>query len=289
MFKIILEKILPLYILIFVGFLFGKRKKYDLSYVSDIVLYFFSPILVFVSFYKLEINFPVFNLILANISYIFLSLFLLSYFFKKIYKEKYKAIALSLTFSNVAYLGLPLVYFLYGEKGFNIAIINFIVISILHFSLGLYFLTGRVKDVFKLPFIFAVVLAMLFKKLKIVISASFMNLLELTGKSSLPLMLTTLGTRLSQVKFEDIKYAFILSIFKVFFSFILLLFISKIFSLPGIIKNIFILQNILPSAILNYVFCEKYNQSPSLVSSIVFFSTLLSFFYIPIILILLKI
>ncbi len=289
MFKIILEKILPLYILIFVGFLFGKRKKYDLSYVSDIVLYFFSPILVFVSFYKLEINFPVFNLILANISYIFLSLFLLSYFFKKIYKEKYKAIALSLTFSNVAYLGLPLVYFLYGEKGFNIAIINFIVISILHFSLGLYFLTGKVKEVFKLPFIFAVVLAVLFRKLKIIIPIPFMNLLELTGKSSLPLMLTTLGTRLSQVKFEDIKYAFILSIFKVFFSFILLLFISKIFSLPGIIKNIFILQNILPSAILNYVFCEKYNQSPSLVSSIVFFSTLLSFFYIPIILILLKI
>ena len=168
MFQIILEKILPLYILIFSGYIFGKRRKYDLSYISDVVFYLLAPILVFISVYKLSLNSNlILKLVFVNTFYVLSSLAILSFIFYKADKRNYKAISLSLTFSNVAYLGLPLIFFLYGDKGLEIAVINFLVISFLHFSLGIYYLSGNFKELISIPFLYTFILAIIFKKLKI--------------------------------------------------------------------------------------------------------------------------
>ena len=289
MFQIILEKILPLYILIFSGYIFGKKKKYDLSYVSDIVFYLLAPILVFISVYKLNLNSNlILKLFFANTFYALSSLTILSLIFYKIDKSNYKAISLSLTFSNVAYLGLPLIFFLYGDKGLEIAVINFLVISFLHFSLGIYYLSGNFKELISIPFLYTFILAIIFKKLKISLSSSLINFMELTGKSSLPLMLISLGTRLASISFEDVFKGIIYASLKFIVNFSLLILSAKIFSLKGLEFYVFVLQNILPSAILNYVFCEKYNKNPNIVSSIILFSTLLSLIYLPLVIIFLN-
>jgi len=289
LFQIILEKILPLYILIFSGYIFGKKKKYDLSYVSDIVFYLLAPILVFISVYKLNLNSNlILKLFFANTFYVLSSLTILSLIFYKIDKSNYKAISLSLTFSNVAYLGLPLIFFLYGDKGLEIAVINFLVISFLHFSLGIYYLSGNFKELISIPFLYTFILAIIFKKLKISLSSSLINFMELTGKSSLPLMLISLGTRLASISFEDVFKGIIYASLKFIVNFSLLILSAKIFSLKGLEFYVFVLQNILPSAILNYVFCEKYNKNPNIVSSIILFSTLLSLIYLPLVIIFLN-
>lgn len=289
MFQIILEKILPLYTLIFSGYIFGKKKKYDLSYVSDIVFYLLAPILVFISVYKLNLNSNlILKLFFANTFYALSSLTILSLIFYKIDKSNYKAISLSLTFSNVAYLGLPLIFFLYGDKGLEIAVINFLVISFLHFSLGIYYLSGNFKELISIPFLYTFILAIIFKKLKISLSSSLINFMELTGKSSLPLMLISLGTRLASISFEDVFKGIIYASLKFIVNFSLLILSAKIFSLKGLEFYVFVLQNILPSAILNYVFCEKYNKNPNIVSSIILFSTLLSLIYLPLVIIFLN-
>jgi len=289
LFQIILEKILPLYILIFSGYIFGKRRKYDLSYISDVVFYLLAPILVFISVYKLSLNSNlILKLVFANTFYVLSSLAILSFIFYKADKRNYKAISLSLTFSNVAYLGLPLIFFLYGDKGLEIAVINFLVISFLHFSLGIYYLSGNFKELISIPFLYTFILAIIFKKLKISLSSSLINFMELTGKSSLPLMLVSLGTRLASISFEDIFKGLIYTLLKFIINFFLLILSAKLFSLKGLEFYVFVLQNILPSAILNYVFCEKYNKNPNLVSSIILFSTVFSLIYIPLVIILLR-
>jgi len=289
LFQIILEKILPLYFLIFSGYIFGKRKKYDLSYISDVVFYLFAPILVFISVYKLSLNFKlILKLFFANTFYVVSSLAILSLIFYKIDRKNYKAISLSLTFSNVAYLGLPLIFFLYGDKGLEIAVINFLVISFLHFSLGICYLSGNFKELISIPFLYTFILAVILKKLKIPLSKSLINFMELTGKSSLPLMLVSLGTRLASISSEDIFKGIIYTFLKFITNFLVLILSAKTFSLKGLEFYIFILQNILPSAILNYVFCEKYSKNPNLVSSIILFSTLFSLIYIPLVIFLLK-
>ena len=289
MFQIILEKILPLYILIFSGYIFGKKRIYDLSYISDVVFYLLAPILVFISVYKLNLNSNlILKLFFANTFYALSSLTILSLIFYKIDKSNYKAISLSLTFSNVAYLGLPLIFFLYGDKGLEIAVINFLVISFLHFSLGIYYLSGNFKELISIPFLYTFILAIIFKKLKISLSSSLINFMELTGKSSLPLMLISLGTRLASISFEDVFKGIIYASLKFIVNFSLLILSAKIFSLKGLEFYVFVLQNILPSAILNYVFCEKYNKNPNIVSSIILFSTLLSLIYLPLVIIFLN-
>ena len=289
MFQIILEKILPLYFLIFSGYIFGKRKKYELFYISDIVFYLLAPILVFISVYKLSLTSNlILKLFFANTFYIVSSLIILSLIFYKIDKKNYKAISLSLTFSNVAYLGLPLIFFLYGDKGLEIGVINFLVISFLHFSLGIYYLSGNFKELISIPFLYTFVLAIVFKKLKISLSNSLINFMELTGKSSLPLMLVSLGTRLASISFKDVFKGLIYTLIKLTINFPILILCAKIFSLKGFQNYVFVLQNILPSAILNYVFCEKYNKNPNLVSSIILFSTVFSLVYIPLVVILIR-
>ena len=112
--------------------------------------------------------------------------------------------------------------------------------------------------------------------------------MELTGKSSLPLMLVSLGTRLASISFKDVFKGLIYTLIKLTINFPILILCAKIFSLKGFENYVFVLQNILPSAILNYVFCEKYNKNPNLVSSIILFSTVFSLVYIPLVVILIR-
>ncbi|HIC87211.1 MAG TPA: hypothetical protein EYP03_03115, partial [Aquificae bacterium] len=144
------------------------------------------------------------------------------------------------------------------------------------------------KELISIPFLYTFILAIIFKKLKISLSSSLINFMELTGKSSLPLMLISLGTRLASISFEDVFKGIIYASLKFIVNFSLLILSAKIFSLKGLEFYVFVLQNILPSAILNYVFCEKYNKNPNIVSSIILFSTLLSLIYLPLVIIFLN-
>ena len=68
------------------------------------------------------------------------------------------------------------------------------------------------------------------------------------------------------------------------YGFIISSVICSFFNIDSLLIKVFIIQYSMPSAVFNFILADKYNKNPDRVASIVFVSTLLSLFTIPVIL-----
>jgi predicted permease len=277
---ILLNVILPLYLIIFSGFLIGKLKP-DLKTdtISFIVLYLFAPILIFSSFRKVNISLDDFSCISFTVLGVFVGVFLLSLLVEIfILKKKNEAFELSSTVMNAGYLGIPLIYLMFGEEGIPFAVTYMVVMAVLHFTLGIVVLQrGNLKkgllSVLKIPLIYAVVLAFFTKEISI--PEGIEKILKLTGDATLPLMLVSIGISLSRIKPSEIELSIVGTVVRFAGGTLTALLFASILNCPPLLKKILVIQSSLPSAIFNYILCERFNRSPEIAASIIFASTLL--------------
>jgi len=278
--ELLVNVILPLYLLIGAGYLFGKlRPSLETGTISFIVLYLFAPALIFSSFKKVNLTFESFSQIAFTALFVFAFSYLLAVAAEKAFlKEKNPAFELSATVMNAGYLGIPLIYLMFGEEALAYAITFMVVMAIYHFTLGILILKGRefregIKAVLKIPLIYAALLAFFLKGVPL--PSGIEKILNLTGDATMPLMLVSIGISLSKISVEEFREAFIATLVRFFGGTVGALIAVSLLGAPLLLKKVLIVQSSLPSAILNYVLCEEFKASPKLAASVIFISTLL--------------
>jgi hypothetical protein len=104
------------------------------------------------------------------------------------------------------------------------------------------------------------------------------------GQIAIPLMLFSLGARLTEIEIKDWQIALAGTLVCPLGGILIALLILPLFSLPAEQVPILLLFSILPPAVLNYIVAEQFDQQPQLVASIVLIGNLSSLVTIPVIL-----
>ena len=120
------------------------------------------------------------------------------------------------------------------------------------------------------------------------IVVSHANSIELIGQMAIPLCLITLGVSLATLKLRNFYISFYIVIYRTIICLAVSIGVALYFDFPDVPTAILILQLTTPVAVTSYLLSEKYKRNPSEVASLVVLSTVLSIFYIPIILSFLK-
>ena len=99
------------------------------------------------------------------------------------------------------------------------------------------------------------------------------------------LILMSLGIALTKLKVFSFKKSFISSLARVFIGPLIGLYIIYYFNLSGFAAGVLLIQCSMPSAILNFLVGSLYSPKKTVddVASMIFVSTVLSFFTIPIV------
>ncbi len=277
--ELLLNVILPVYLLIGLGFLSGKIwKDLETKTISTIVLYFFAPALIFSSFRELSLNLSNISCISLTALGVFFAVYGLSVLTELLlFRDRNPAFELSSTVMNAGYMGIPLILLMFGEKVLPVAITYMVVMAVYHFTLGIVVLKGSVREgivsAFKIPLIYALLLSFFLKGVEL--PPGIEKMVKLTGDATLPLMLFSIGISLSKITFSDIEISLLGSAVRFFGGTVSALFFSKLLGCSPFLQKVLIVQSSLPSAILNYVLCEKFEVSPQTAASIIFVSTLL--------------
>jgi len=187
---------------------------------------------------------------------------------------------------NTGYLGWPIALFAFGIAGLSRAVIFDAVASVFLFSLGIYVVHRRneLKEIFKIPLIYALILGFLFNFFKIPVPKMAFSALEMIGMITIPAALLVLGYKLTEIKLKSAKIAFLASLFKIGIGFLVAFLIVALFSITGITRDIILLEASMPSAVFTMILCQKYKRDAALVASTVLISTIISIFTIPLIL-----
>ena len=102
------------------------------------------------------------------------------------------------TVPNTGNMGLPLAMFALGERGFAFALVIFVVVSLVHFSVGIALMQGRGawREVLRSPVLHASWVALVILEFRVALPGWVDNTLSLLSGITIPLMLLTLGAGL---------------------------------------------------------------------------------------------
>lgn len=280
----ILEITLPIFAIVFVGFVYGRFTKPNMFGANKIIMDLALPCLVFTSLSAKKFDFYSHGTFLLGITSIIILSGLLTIPFARFLGTGKKALLPSVMFVNVGPIGIPLVVLAFGQDYLGLAILFMVLSNVYHFSIGVSLMSGKfdIKLLATNPLILSSVLGILFSFYSFIFP-SWLNIsLTMVGSILVPLMLLSLGIRLAESKVEYLKVGLLGSIWTFIIRISVVLVITQFLELDPIQKGTLILFAALPSAIFNYMIADRFNCEPNKVASIVIVGHILCLIFLPI-------
>ena len=297
--KNVFTQVFILFILILVGYIATKKNLIDSSLtkkLSKLIMNIFLPCMIINSMqleYSPTILKKVLLLILISL-FIYAISFLIAIIFKAISKSKNDigVYQFAILFSNVGFMGYPIVEAILGKDAIFYAAIFNIPFNLLIMTLGVFVICKENNNYsfsFKSlinPVIISIFIGLSLFILNIKLPYVINRPIELLGNITTPLSMIVIGSMLCLSSISECvrnKKLYIVSFIRLILMPILIYFILKgivydklLFSIPIVIVSMPVASN---TAILS----SEYNANDKLASQLVFMSTLFSIVTIPII------
>src|SRR5690625_2627920 len=186
---------------------------------------------------------------------------------------------------NTGNVGIPLMLLAYGREQLGDIVLLFVLSNSLHFSLGLFVLSGDGNRWLWLrnPNIWMALLGITLAPHPQYVPAFAVTSLEMLGQITIPLMLFSLGVRLAHDRVSQIGFALRINLLYLVVGAICAPLILWLLPLTVEWQRMIVLSVMLPPAVLNFLLSEHYNASPQAVASIVLMGNGLSVAVIPLV------
>jgi malate permease and related proteins len=281
------NNILPIILVSGAGFALGKLLHIDPRSLGRVVFYVFSPVLIFDLLIQNQLKMSEAAIVIAYaFSFILImgAITLLLGYILKLERPALISILITTMFANTGNYGLPLVSFAFGEQALSYAAIYFVTTTCMFYTLGVLLASlGHMNfkeaalGLFKVPTIYAVLLAVIINAWNIQIPAPVTRAIELAAGGSIPLMLILLGVQLTHVEFSSNIRALQLSVLlRLLIAPLAALLFAALFGLQGFTRQGSVTQASMPSMVSATVLATEYDLDAKLVTAVVFISTLLS-------------
>ena len=281
------NNILPIILLSGAGFAFGKLLQIDPRSLGRVVFYVFSPVLLFDLLVQNQLKLTEAGMVIAFALSFILMIGALTFLLGvslKLERPALVAILITTMFANTGNYGLPLVSFAFGEPALPYAGIYFATTTLLFYTLGVFLASlghmsfrEAILGLFRIPTMYAVLLAVLINALNIEIPVPVARAVDLAAGGTIPLMLILLGVQLTQVEFSGNQRAMQLSVaLRLVVAPLAALLFAALLGLQDYSRQASVTQASMPSMVSATVLATEYNLDSRLVTAVVFVSTLLS-------------
>ncbi len=277
----------PVVLITLIGFLMG-RSKIDLhaGTLSTTVILVATPALIFSTLTSIGVTI---EMLLNMAASAFLSVTIaavLGLIVVKVSGFSLRTYLPSLMFPNSGNMGLPLVLLAFGEEGLRLGVSYFFVIALLQHSVGFSIASGSYRIVYllKQPLIYAVAGVVLVVSTGIEVPEVILTTTDILGGMMIPAMLIMLGNSLAGLSIADFRPAIIIACARLLIGVLSALIIIRLLSLEGPVAGTVFVMATMPTAIVTYVFAQRYRPDPGKIAGAVVASTLLTFLCLPVLL-----
>ena len=275
--------VFPIYAVVAVGYAYGRWKKPDMAFANRLNMDIFVPALVFAALaaksFEIERHVP---LLLGAIAVV-LGTGLLTWPLARLLGVAGNTFVPPMMFKNSGNMGLPLAVLAFGEGALPAAVVLFFVENFLHYSLGTWMLDhhARLWNLWRVPVIGAALAGLAVSLLQFPLWQPLWLGVKMLGDVSIPLLLFSLGVRLTDSRHADWKISIAGALTTPLAGVAVALLANHLLGLSGRDAAMLVLFGALPPAVLNYIFAERYRQEPERVASIVMVGNTASLLVIP--------
>jgi predicted permease len=285
---ILYNNIVPVFIAIGLGYTLERRLKIEIKSVSRTIFYTLTPCLVFSSLVKSTVSGGEFWHIASFEILITLLVALVAWGVARALRfnrAMESAFLLVTIFVNAGNYGLSVNQLAFGDEALTRAVIYFVVSSLLINTSGVYLASrgqaragDALSNVFKVPIVYAVFLAVLVKLINLNVTGSpVFKAVEMVGQGAVPLMLLLLGMQLAKTSLaQGMKTASLAALIRLAVAPAIAWPLANLLSLTGPSLQACVVEASMPTAVTTTVLAIEFDARPEFVTSVVFLSTLIS-------------
>ena len=284
---IFLDNIFPILLVAGVGFVLQRVFNLDPRPISIVIFYALAPCLIFNILLTTDLDGNDILRMMGFASAVILSMIALVWLINTLRKVKgttRSSMMLSTAFMNSGNFGLSINQLAFGATGLAWAGIYFVTSALWTNSLGVLIgsagrqsLTKAILTTLKVPLVYAVVAAILFRAYDLSLPLSLKRPIELLALSSVPMMLVVLGMQISKSGLPQRKGLLVGAVFlRLCISPILGWIFANVIGLSGVTYNVGILQSAMPTAVMSIIIAMEFDAEPGFVTGAVLVSTLIS-------------
>ena len=297
LFTTLLAKLLPLYFMIFLGFLAARNLRVPTEAVGRLLIYLIAPVVVFYGAYTAtldaaHLSLPVLFFFLGSI----LSLLFLvigTWVFGK--DPTRNILAFAAGTGNTGYFGIPACIALFGDKSLSPAVLCILGVILYENSLG-FFITANgkhtagesAKKVIRLPSLYAFFAGILMNGLGFPLGSISTSTVEAFKGAYTLLGMMIVGMGLASVSLRHIDFKFILiSHLSKFAAWPLAMLLivsvddSWTHAFDPLTRNVLLLLSWVPLAANTVAFAAEFDAHPDKAAVAVLISTVFALFFLP--------
>ncbi len=280
----IVDIILPVFLVIALGFAYARKAKPDMAWVNRINMNVLAPALIFTALAGKDFDLVANRLLILGSIGVVLGSGLLAWPFARLLHEDRRTFVPPMMFNNCGNMGLPLAILAFGQPGFSAMVAVFTVSNLLHFTLGVWILDHHAKfaNLLRNPMVIATFAGFLFALFHPPMPDFLMLALKMTGDAMIPLMLISLGVRLSDVSWSSWRLGVVGGLVCPLTGIAMAALLAPVLGLDRAHQGLLLLFGCLPPAVLNFMVAEQYGQEPGKVASIVLIGNLLAIVFVPV-------
>ncbi|MEE8366164.1 MAG: AEC family transporter [Gammaproteobacteria bacterium] len=282
----IITIIFPVFSIVAVGYLYSRNRRPDMSAGNRINMDVFVPALIFDIMSGSDFSLLSYASLAGAGCLVILGSGLLAWPIGRGLGYQWKTFVPPMMFTNSGNMGVPVILLAFGEQALPAAVVLFALENFLHFTLGQRMVNPRssLLTIGKNPMVIATLAGITLSILGLNLPEMIRVPIHMMGQVAIPLMLFSLGVRLTGIDFRDWKIGLAGALICPLSGLVIALLILPFLALSKEQIPILMLFSVLPPAVLNYMVAEHYDQQPRLVASIVLIGNLGSLITIPLIL-----
>ena len=280
----ILGIILPVFVVIVVGYLYARRVKPDMSQVNRLSMTILGPALVFSALASKEFDLAANAMLMLGSIGVVLGSGLLAWPVARLLRVDPRTLVPTAMFNNCGNMGLPLAVLAFGQAGFSAMVALFTISNLLQFTAGVWIIDHHAKfgHFLRNPMVWATVVGFAFALTHPPLPEWAYFGIKMVGDALIPVMLLSLGVRLYEVRWDDWQLGIIGGLLCPVTGIAMALLLAPILGLSDLQRGLLILFGALPPAVLNFMVAEQFKQEPAKVASIVLIGNVLSVVFVPI-------
>jgi predicted permease len=275
--------ILPVFLVIVVGYLFARRAKPDMSMVNRISMNILAPALIFSALASKDFNVADNKLLMLGCIGVVLGSGLLAWPLARLLHVDLRTFVPPMMFNNCGNMGLPLAVLAFGQPGFSAMVALFTISNLLQFTLGTWIVDhhARFGSLLRNPMVWSTFVGFAFALAHPPMPDWAMVSIRMVGDAMIPLMLLSLGVRLYEVRWNDWHVGVVGGLACPLTGIAMAAVLSPLLGLDATQRGLLMLFGSLPPAVLNFMVAEQYRQEPAKVASIVLIGHVFSVIFIP--------
>lgn len=283
----ILAIVFPIFAIVAVGYFYARRRPTDMSVANGLNLTVFTPALILSIMSAKHFQLAEYQQLALAAVVVVLGSGLLAWPLARLAGWQIKTFVPPMMFNNSGNMGLPLALFAFGEAALPAAVVLFMVENLLHFTVGNAMMEGRVHPwvLLRMPMLLATFAGVAISLGQVPIWAPLHEAVNLVGQIAIPLMLFSLGVRMTGIGLSDWRMGLAGAIVCPLSGILMALAVAALLGINGRDWQLLILFGALPPAVLNFIIAEKFQQQPREVAAVVLFGNLASVVVIPLVLV----